>query len=122
MLKGTDHELFDAIAKTGKYILGLSPITLSGETDEGAWDRSTYVGRFTEPIERRYRWDNTTRDVISKRISKDHVFISRLCEYIVSNREASKMLQYSSYKEYTGNEAEEGRFKYFLGVIVVARK
>ncbi len=123
LLKATDRLLFEAIAKTGKYVLGLSPITLSGRTDyEATGDNETFSAHFTYPMSKRYRWDTTTGAINGKEISKRHLLNRRGCEYIVSNREESTQLEHSSYKEYTGNEAEEGRFKYFLGVMVVGRK
>ncbi len=123
LLKGTDRELFDAIAKTGKYILGLSPITLSGQTDyDNSWEGGYYTANLTAPMKLRYRWDATTERARGKPITQKHLLNRRKSKYIVSNREESRCLATTDYQEHTGNEPAPATFKYFLGVIVVARK
>jgi hypothetical protein len=122
-LKLADQQLFNAIAKTGKYLLGLSPVTIDVVSDyEGGYDRSGYSASFTDPMKACYQWDTESNAMQESTIEKGHFLNRRKCHYIVSKCESSWCLEASSYKEYTGNEAEEGRYKYYVGVMVVCRK
>jgi hypothetical protein len=122
-LKLADRQLFNAIAKTGKYLLGLSPVTIDVVSDyEGRYERSGYSANFTDPIKACYQWDTESNAMQESTIEKGHFLNRRKCQYIVTKRENTSCLEGSSYKEYTGNEAEEGRYKYYVGVMVVCRK
>ena len=122
-LKGPDRLLFDAIVKEKKYVLGLSPIMITVESEEGGYfNEKSYSITFTDPMTVSYHWDAETKDILLKPIKNDHELNSRDCMYAVSKREEFWKILESSYKEWVGNEGEEALHKYFLGVIVVGPK
>ncbi len=123
LLKATDRQLFEAIIKTGKYVLGLSPITIVVESDaDGKYDEKCYKITFTESINESYEINEDTNNINTISINQKHFLNKRKCMYIVTKREGSWTLESSHYKEYVGNDAQPGRYKYFLGVIIIGRK
>ena len=121
-LKGPDRLLFDAIVKEKKYVLGLSPVVITAESDyEGNFNHKSYSVTFTDPMTVCYKWDAAANDILAKPIKKGHNLNSSDCMYVVSKREEFWTIASSTYKEWVGNESEPALHKYFLGVIVVGR-
>ena len=112
-LKGPDRLLFDAIATENKYLLGLSPIVIKTESDyDGNFDSSCYSAKFTDPMTICYYWSARASDIRSMKIKNDHDLNSKGCIYVVSQREEARIIEYSAYIEYAGNNAEPARYKY----------
>ena len=120
-LKGPDRLLFDAIVKQKKYVLGLSPVVMTVESEEGGYfNKKSYSVTFTDPMTVSYHWDAKTKDILVKPIKKVHKLNSKGCTYVVSEREEFWEIVTSYYKERVGSEGEEALHKYFLGVMVVS--
>ena len=122
-LKVFDRLLFDAIVEENKYVLGLSPVVAKAKSDDrGRYFREDFSFKFTDPMDVSHYWDANEKDIRSMTIGKDHDLNSRDCMYVFSQREEAWQIEYSENCEWLGNEAEPGRLKYFLGVMVVGLK
>lgn len=66
-----------------------------------------------------YCWYFQDGLIISIDIVRDHLLNRRKC--IVTNKENSINIEHHSFSEHTGDAAKEGRFKYFLGVMIIGR-
>ncbi len=89
---------------------------------DGKYDEKCYKITFTESIKESYEMNEDMNDVKTISIDQKHFLNKRKCIYIVTKREGSWTLESSHYKEYVGNDAQPGRYKYFLGVIIIGRK
>ncbi len=135
LLYPIDRCLLTAIAKSGRYVLGLSPVIIQqlsylldengnriyandddDEFDVGDYyhcehqfDRRDQEAYRTHPMHIAYEWNPMERTMMKSTIDGNHILNRRNCYYITGN-EALKWLQHN-----------RDRFKALTGVIVVAR-
>ena len=114
-LKGSDALLYQALAESFKVTL--RPVVLQELTDyEGAF-KSRYA----------YRFDQNGNDTDSSEEEwKPQEYYTHECDYStifhVPITSAIKRVNVQNYLEYTGNEAQVGKYKYFGGGMFVSHK
>ena len=116
-LKSIDRVLFDRVLKAG-YTVALEPVKCEVRYYIG-WEKSATV-TCVAPVERCY---TAAADgaVTERPPSKPVMRQIKAAHYVLTTGVNSKLLHYSPYVEYTGNEAAEGHRVYFSGVMVVAK-
>jgi hypothetical protein len=124
-LKNTDRELLIALLSTGRFEVGLSPLTVDAESSyDGVYkyyESCCFSASLTGPLSMAYtRFDHATGSFAARTVSKTDDLINRTDLYtmVYTRRENVKELSFTSYIEYVGNEAQPARYKYFHGVMI----